>query len=160
MPCPKNLLLLVWRQLLLKAHLHAFPSVLPHLEACNCRRTGYGTFTIPAAKISSGMVHALDIDPEMAATTAQKAQSDGPDNVWTRVRDFVVDGTGLLKRNLLFPFIFSNLYFKHSIFPTMRPLKRTSFLLSVLCGTSKDTFPFSLFQKDTYNLSSCSTRTR
>ena len=26
---------------------------------------GYGTFTIPAAKITSGTVYALDIDPEM-----------------------------------------------------------------------------------------------
>ena len=30
---------------------------------------GYGTFTIPAAKITSGMVYAFDIDPEMVAVT-------------------------------------------------------------------------------------------
>lgn len=34
---------------------------------------GYGTFTIPAARITSGMVHALDIDPEMVAVTRAKA---------------------------------------------------------------------------------------
>jgi ubiquinone/menaquinone biosynthesis C-methylase UbiE len=56
---------------------------------------GYGTFTIPAAKITSGTVHALDIDPEMAATTRQKAEAAGLDNVRTYVRDFVAVGTGL-----------------------------------------------------------------
>ena len=36
---------------------------------------GYGTFTIPAARVTSGTVHALDIDPEMIATTRAKAQT-------------------------------------------------------------------------------------
>ena len=34
---------------------------------------GYGTFTIPAAKITTGTVHALDIDPKMVASAKQNA---------------------------------------------------------------------------------------
>jgi cyclopropane fatty-acyl-phospholipid synthase-like methyltransferase len=35
---------------------------------------GFGTFTIPAARIVSGTVHALDIEPEMVQTTEAKAE--------------------------------------------------------------------------------------
>lgn len=56
---------------------------------------GYGTFTIPAAKIVCGTVHALDLDPEMIAATEAAAAAAGLDNVRTRLRDFVAEGTGL-----------------------------------------------------------------
>jgi len=36
---------------------------------------GYGTFTIPAAQITTGRVYALDIDPAMIAGTGAKAHS-------------------------------------------------------------------------------------
>jgi predicted RNA methylase len=38
---------------------------------------GYGTFTIPAARVVRGMVYALDIEPEMVAATATKAKVAG-----------------------------------------------------------------------------------
>jgi ubiquinone/menaquinone biosynthesis C-methylase UbiE len=68
---------------------------------------GYGTFTIPAAKITSGTVHALDIDPEMVAITKQKA---GLDNVQTYVRDFVADGTGLPDASVQYVMLFNILH--------------------------------------------------
>lgn len=56
---------------------------------------GYGTFTIPAARIVSGTVYALDIEPEMVAATRCKAQSLGLRNVETGQCDFVLEGSGL-----------------------------------------------------------------
>ncbi len=56
---------------------------------------GYGTFTIAAARLTSGTVHALDIEPEMVRATAARAESLGLTNVRTARRDFVADGTGL-----------------------------------------------------------------
>lgn len=56
---------------------------------------GYGTFTIPAARIVSETVYALDIEPEMLVATKRKADAAGLDNVKTCLRDFVTDGTGL-----------------------------------------------------------------
>lgn len=56
---------------------------------------GYGTFAIAAAKTTSGIVHALDIDPQMVAVTAVKASSLSLRNVKASQRDFVTDGTGL-----------------------------------------------------------------
>ncbi len=56
---------------------------------------GYGTFTIPAAGIVRGTVHALDIDADMVAATMANAAAAGLNNVRTHVRDFIADGTGL-----------------------------------------------------------------
>ena len=56
---------------------------------------GYGTFTIPAARIVSGSVYALDIEPEMVELTRCKAEIAGLKNIDVRQCDFVVEGTGL-----------------------------------------------------------------
>jgi ubiquinone/menaquinone biosynthesis C-methylase UbiE len=56
---------------------------------------GYGTFAIPAARIVSGTVYALDIEPAMIAVTEAKARAAGLSNVRTVLRDFVAEGTGL-----------------------------------------------------------------
>jgi SAM-dependent methyltransferase len=52
---------------------------------------GYGTFTIAAASIVSGSVYALDINPEMARRTAEKATAKRLKNVIVGVCDFVDD---------------------------------------------------------------------
>jgi SAM-dependent methyltransferase len=56
---------------------------------------GYGTFTIPAAQRCAGVVHALDIEPEMVALTMRKAWAAGLVNVHAEVRDFVSQGVAL-----------------------------------------------------------------
>ena len=56
---------------------------------------GYGTFSLPAAHLIRGTVHALDIEPHMVETTARKAGEAGLCNLRVVCRDFVVDGTGL-----------------------------------------------------------------
>ena len=71
---------------------------------------GYGTFTIPAAKITSGTVYALDIDLEMVAITKQKAEAAGLENVRTYVRDFVADGTGLPDASVQYVMLFNILH--------------------------------------------------
>jgi SAM-dependent methyltransferase len=56
---------------------------------------GYGTFTVPVAKSTTGHVFALDIEPEMVAETIRKADAAGLSNVVGVVRDFIADGAGL-----------------------------------------------------------------
>jgi len=56
---------------------------------------GYGTFSIPAAKIVRGIVHALDVDPDMIAATAAKARRQQLANLRVCQRDFVETGCGL-----------------------------------------------------------------
>jgi hypothetical protein len=57
--------------------------------------SGYGTFTLPAAALVSGTVHALDIEPEMIRIVEGKCRQAGITNMSARVCDFVSDGTGL-----------------------------------------------------------------
>src|SRR3546814_5722684 len=56
---------------------------------------GYGSFTMPAARCTSELVTALDIEPAMIAVVREKAASLGLHNIRAEVRDFVADGTGV-----------------------------------------------------------------
>jgi ribosomal protein L11 methylase PrmA len=56
---------------------------------------GYGIFTIPAAKIISGKIYAIDIEPEMIKVTQRKARENKLNNVETMLRDVMAEGSGL-----------------------------------------------------------------
>lgn len=56
---------------------------------------GYGTFTIPAAKIIKGKIYTFDIEPDMIRMTDKKAVLQGLSNVRTILRDFMAEGSGL-----------------------------------------------------------------
>lgn len=71
---------------------------------------GYGTFTIPAAKLVDGIVYALDIEPEMIAATEARALREGVVNIQAGLRDFVSQGTGLPEANAGFAMLFNLLH--------------------------------------------------
>lgn len=56
---------------------------------------GYGTFTIPAARRTTGRVIALDIELAMISRVQEKALALGLHNIQTELRDFVAHSTGL-----------------------------------------------------------------
>lgn len=56
---------------------------------------GYGTFTVAAARATTGTVYAVDIEAAMTEATAAKAKDLGLGNVKAILRDFVAEGTGL-----------------------------------------------------------------
>jgi len=56
---------------------------------------GYGTFTFPAAKHSTGTVHTFDIEPDSVVELQEKAERDAISNIVAETRDFVASGTGL-----------------------------------------------------------------
>lgn len=57
---------------------------------------GYGTFTIPVAGRTKGLVYAIDIEKDMLRVTQEKVKRSGLRNVKVIQRDFMVDGTGLV----------------------------------------------------------------
>jgi ubiquinone/menaquinone biosynthesis C-methylase UbiE len=71
---------------------------------------GYGMFTIPAARIVAGTVHALDIEAEMIALTQVKADVEGLRNIRLYRRDFVLDGTGLPAESIDYVMLFNILH--------------------------------------------------
>ena len=56
---------------------------------------GYGTFTFPAAKHTTGTVYAFDIEPDLIARLRARAKRDTILNIAAETRDFVAQGTGL-----------------------------------------------------------------
>jgi predicted RNA methylase len=71
---------------------------------------GYGTFSLAAARLTSGTVHALDIEPEMIAVTAAKAQSSRLTNIKAVARDFVATGSGLRSASVAYAMLFNILH--------------------------------------------------
>jgi SAM-dependent methyltransferase len=76
---------------------------------------GYGTFTLAAAGITSGTVHALDIEPEMVDVVRQKCDEAGIINVQAAVRDFVSEGTGLADNSMDAALLFNILHHEEPV---------------------------------------------
>jgi SAM-dependent methyltransferase len=71
---------------------------------------GYGTFSIAAAQLTAGIVHALDLDPRMISATAANALRQGLTNVKPVERDFVNHGTGLAGKSTAYAMLFNILH--------------------------------------------------
>jgi ubiquinone/menaquinone biosynthesis C-methylase UbiE len=71
---------------------------------------GYGTFTIPAARIVGGTIHALDIEPEMLRITNSYALQEKLLNVKYILRDFISDGSGLHNNSVDYAMVFNILH--------------------------------------------------
>lgn len=56
---------------------------------------GYGTFTLPAARHSTGTLLALDIENDLIDSLRQRARQVSAFNIRAEVRDFITHGTGL-----------------------------------------------------------------
>jgi len=76
---------------------------------------GYGTFTIAAARIVSGVIHALDIEPEMVETTRARAAEAGLANIVPACRDFLADGTGLADASADYAMVFNILHLRQPL---------------------------------------------
>ena len=76
---------------------------------------GYGTFTLPAAKIIKGKVFALDIEPEMIAITKSEATKQGLKNVEAILRDFIAEGSRLKDASVDYAMLFNILHMENPV---------------------------------------------
>lgn len=90
----------------------AFSSITDHVADLGC---GYGTFSVAAAQLTSGLVHAFDIDQDMIAATGTRASSLGLSNVLPIERDFVADGTGLPDGSVGYAMLFNILHAQEAV---------------------------------------------
>lgn len=74
---------------------------------------GYGTFTIPAARMIRGDIHAFDIEPEMVRLTNEQAVERGLRNVKAALRDFMAQGSGLPDSSVDYVMLFNILHLEH-----------------------------------------------
>ncbi len=72
--------------------------------------SGYGTFTIPAAKIIMGSLHAIDIDAEMISLLKKKILNKKLSNIKTHQVDFVKEGTRLNDDSVDYAMLFNILH--------------------------------------------------
>jgi len=71
---------------------------------------GYGTFTIPAAKVIKGKVYALDIESDMIRITNEEAKKHGLSNVQIAMCDFMTEGSGLPDGSVDYVMLFNILH--------------------------------------------------
>jgi SAM-dependent methyltransferase len=76
---------------------------------------GYGTFTIPAAKVIHGKLFAFDIDPEMVLCTKREAGKLRVSNIEVFLRDFLTDGTGLDPESIDYAMLFNILHLEEPV---------------------------------------------
>jgi len=76
---------------------------------------GYGTFTIPAAKMIKGTIFAIDIEPEMISITEKKKKEAGLDNIIVVLRDFMADGSGLKDNSVDYVMLFNILHLENPV---------------------------------------------
>ena len=56
---------------------------------------GYGTFSVPLARVIGGTVHAIDVDPAMVEHTRRRAQAAALANIRAALRDVTTEGFGV-----------------------------------------------------------------
>jgi ubiquinone/menaquinone biosynthesis C-methylase UbiE len=71
---------------------------------------GYGTFTIPAAQIIRGTVHAFDMEPDMINGLQHKTDQLNIKNVDLYLKDFIAEGTGLPENSTDYVMLFNILH--------------------------------------------------
>ncbi len=76
---------------------------------------GYGSFTVPAARRTTGTLSALDIEPEMVDCVRQKAIAFELSNIRAEVRDFVARGTGVAAASQAHAMIFNLLHLEQPV---------------------------------------------
>jgi SAM-dependent methyltransferase len=77
--------------------------------------SGYGTFTLPVARRTSGTVHGFEIEPDLARLVRRKASVAGLANVRVDVRDFVAQGTGLRDESVDHVMIYNLLHIEEPV---------------------------------------------
>ncbi len=72
--------------------------------------SGYGTFTLPAARLTRGHVYAIDLEASLLQALGAEALAAGLANVRTLRRDFVEQGTGLPDESVDYAMLFNILH--------------------------------------------------
>lgn len=85
--------------------------------------SGYGTFTIAAARRISGKIYAVDIEPLMVSETRKRAAEAGVKNVIVETRDFLAEGCGRPDGSASFVMLFNILHLEDPV-PLLREARR------------------------------------
>jgi ubiquinone/menaquinone biosynthesis C-methylase UbiE len=76
---------------------------------------GYGTFTVPAAMRTSGIVYTYDIEPDLVSLVQSKALDARLTNVRVELRNFVEQGTGLPSESIDHAMVYNLLHIEEPV---------------------------------------------
>ncbi len=76
---------------------------------------GYGTFSIPAAQITKGVVYAVDIDDGFISVCERKAKEAGLHTVICEQRDFILNGVSLADNTVDYAMLFNILHAENPV---------------------------------------------
>lgn len=76
---------------------------------------GYGTFTIPAAKLINGTLYTFDIEPQMVELLPEKFKDESITNVIVKNRDILAETTGLPDNSVDYVMLFNILHHEKPI---------------------------------------------
>jgi len=71
---------------------------------------GFGTFSIPCSKMISGKIYCIDIESEMIEIIKKKGKNHKLDNIETKLRDFITQGSGLDTESVDYVMLFNILH--------------------------------------------------
>ncbi len=74
---------------------------------------GYGTFTLPAARMIKGKIYALDIEADMIRITKERAKNNQLNNVEAILCDFMGDGSNLPNESVDYAMLFNILHLEN-----------------------------------------------
>ncbi|TNG00904.1 MAG: methyltransferase domain-containing protein [Gammaproteobacteria bacterium] len=92
--------------------LHCAPEGNERIAEFGC---GYGTFTLPVAKLTTGDVYTFDIEPDMIRYVENKAAESRLANIHAEQRDFLEDGSGLADVSIDHVMIYNLLHIEESL---------------------------------------------
>jgi SAM-dependent methyltransferase len=72
--------------------------------------SGYGTFSIAAARIVCGKIYAFDIEPDLVHRVQSRSNDEGCSNIRVTLRDFISEGTGLPNESVDYCMLFNILH--------------------------------------------------
>ena len=76
---------------------------------------GYGTFSIPVAQITKGVVYAVDIDDGFISVCERKAKEAGLHTVICEQRDFILNGVSLADDTVDYAMLFNILHAENPV---------------------------------------------
>lgn len=78
--------------------------------------SGYGTFTLPAAQLTNGVVHAVDIDPDMLEIVRAKAEALMQGTIVLHALDFTVNPLDLIAGSIDYVMLFNILHAENPLY--------------------------------------------
>ena len=100
----------LWEKFFASSHILSKLELDPSVRDVAEFGSGYGTFSIAAARIVCGKIYAFDIEPDLIHRVQSRSNYEGCSNIRVTLRDFISEGTGLPDESVDYCMLFNILH--------------------------------------------------